>query len=97
MNDELALELEFVLSRVLAENAHRLPRCYGISSDALALFALGKRDEPTRAVYPMDPSDLAACQLTYNMAPTHLQPKMLPALQRMRAYVAERYPREVLA
>lgn len=96
MDDATAMELEFVLARTSAAVAHRLPRCYGLSSDALAFFALGKRDEPTEWDYPMDPSDLAACQMTYDMAPAHLKPVMLPVLAKMRGYVAERYP-EVLA
>lgn len=44
MSDEI---LDFVLERMKARWEHRRPRCYGISSDALTLFALGKGPRPT--------------------------------------------------
>jgi DNA-directed RNA polymerase subunit N (RpoN/RPB10) len=72
-------------------NARR-NRCTGISADALAWFAVGRRDEPKRSEYPADPSDLAACQRTYDMAPAFLQERMAPVLAKYRAAVAERYP-----
>jgi hypothetical protein len=43
MSDEI---MEFVLERMKAQREHRRPRCYGISSDALTLYALGKGPRP---------------------------------------------------
>lgn len=38
--------LDFVLERMVAHRERREPRCWGISSDALALYALGKGPRP---------------------------------------------------
>lgn len=38
--------LEFVLDRMAAERERRTPRCWGMSSDALTLYALGKGPRP---------------------------------------------------
>jgi hypothetical protein len=73
----------------------RRTRCTGISADALAWFAVGRRDEPKRSEYPADPADFAACQRTYDMAPAFLQERMKPVLERYLAAVAERYPDEM--
>jgi hypothetical protein len=43
MTDEI---MAFVLERMVAEREHRRPRCYGVSSDALTLYALGKGPRP---------------------------------------------------
>lgn len=39
--------LEFVLARDKARANHERPRCYGVSSDALVLYALGQGPRPT--------------------------------------------------
>lgn len=99
--------LAFVLERMTAQHEHRRPRCYGKSSDALTLYALGKGPRPQtpgrpdRAGghswsgaecgrdFPHDGGDLAACELTYEMAPAVLQRRMLPILVEFRAWVRE--------
>lgn len=37
---------DFLAERMLAERQRRQPRCWGISSDALALYGLGKGPRP---------------------------------------------------
>lgn len=71
---------------------HAAGRCWGISSDALADYALDVRGEPGDWEYPHDTADLAACERTYRMAPEHLRLLMLPVLERYRAAVEQRYP-----
>lgn len=65
----------------------RRSRCTGVSSDALAWYAVGRRDEPKLSEYPADESDLSACERTYAMASEWLQERMLPVLERYRAHV----------
>jgi hypothetical protein len=107
LSDILAKERDFMLQRTLMQHRRIEPRCYGISSDALALYALGlgprprvpgRPVEPGRTSwlgaecgdnYPADADDLAACRITYNMAPGHLQKKMRPVLDEFRAWVEE--------
>lgn len=104
MSDET---LDFVLERMTAQREHRRPRCWGISSDALTLYALGKGPRPQTpgrperpggstwqgsevgSDYPHDEDDLRACELTYAMAPAHLQIIMLPVLKEFQAWVRE--------
>lgn len=93
--DELKDSLEFVGARYLADGGganFRSTRCTGVSSDALAWFAVGIAAEPELYQYPRDPSDLAACVRTFEMAPQHLQKVMRAMLAKYRAAVAERYP-----
>jgi hypothetical protein len=80
----------FLIERMLAEKAHKQPRCYGISSDAMALYAVGLRDKPQFDEFPHDQGDLDACELTYKMAPGSLQlgDRMTPLLEEYRAFVA---------
>lgn len=86
--------LRFLAARMHAEQFQpREPdRCWGISSDALALFGVGGRTEPTRWRYPADRWDLRACERTYLMAPDDVRAVMLPVLEKYRTYVAERWP-----
>jgi hypothetical protein len=85
-------EREFYIQRVEAKERHSRERCWGISSDALAHYALGMTGAPPKGLYPHDRGDLAACERTYEMAPPRLQRIMEPVLVGYRAYVAERYP-----
>jgi len=99
-----ASEVQFLTARMLAERQHRNPRCYGISSDALALYGLSAGPRPQTpgwsngygrswsgdecgTDYPHDKSDLLACELTYEMAPPHVQMRMLPVLEEFRRWV----------
>lgn len=85
--------LSFVARRYLADGSgvnFRGGRCTGVSSDALAWFAVGRRDEPKLGEYPADESDLAACERTYEMATEFLQERMLPVLERYRKHVSAR-------
>jgi hypothetical protein len=87
--------LRFVARRYLADGSganFRSTRCMGVSSDALAWYAVGIRVEPMPEEYPLDPSDLAACERTYEMAPEFLRERMEPVLTRYRAAVAKDYP-----
>lgn len=79
--------LSFIARRYLGPARHR-DRFTGISSDALAWFAIGRRDEPKPGEYPADERDLAACERTYEMAPEFLKGRMLPVLERYRKHVA---------
>lgn len=71
---------------------HLDPRCHGISSDALADYAIGVRSEVELRDYPHDPSDLAACERTYRHAPADLQERMLPVLRAFRTAVLDAPP-----
>jgi len=81
----------------LADRAHcgygydRLPRCTGISSDALALYGTRGGPEPRPGQYPADRGDLAACERTYLMAPDEVRERMLPILERYREHVAKQW------
>jgi hypothetical protein len=88
-------EVAFMVARHQARargSFHGSDRCWGVSSDALADYSLGLRGAPTRRDYPFDPSDLAACERTFRMAPEHLQQVMRPVLDLYRAAVEERCP-----
>jgi hypothetical protein len=85
---ELLAEHDFVLARSEAERNHVYPRCWGISSNALAVYALGRGPHPDRVCdFPYDEDDLAACERTYEMAPPHLRERMTPVLEQYRAWV----------
>jgi hypothetical protein len=86
-NGRLRAELEFILARLEAERNHVYPRCWGISSNALALYAIRRGRRPARSEFPSDKDDLGACERTYEMAPPHLQERMLPVLEEFRAAV----------
>lgn len=81
---------DFILAREDLRNSR--PRCTGESSDALAMYAVGMEGEPSPRDYPRDRGDLEACELTYRMAPAHLQERLLPVMEKFRAHVEERYP-----
>lgn len=101
--DRASEALEFITRRLAAERRHTDPRCYGRSSDALALYGVGSGPRPlipgretTRGFwqgdecgtdYPLDESDLRACELTYEMAPSWAQDRMLPVLEEFRRWV----------
>lgn len=85
-------ELHFITERMTAHREYREPRCWGISSDALALWAVKGGEEPAERDYPSDTSDLMACILTYRMAPDHLRDRMKPVLDKYAAHVEESYP-----
>ncbi len=91
--DRRALEvaeeaLAFVRDRQMLRHTD-VPRCWGKSSDALALYAIGG-PEPTERDYPSDHSDLDACERTYRMAPPRLAERMQPVLDKYRAHIASR-------
>lgn len=67
-------------------------RCWGVSSDTLALFAVGVLDDIPEMNYPADRGDLDACERTYAMASHRMQKRMQPMMQRLRAHVNVRYP-----
>lgn len=67
-------------------------RLWGISSDALAWYAVMGSEEPTEDVYPSDPSDLAACERMYRTAPEDLKGRMVPVMSKYRHYVQRKYP-----
>lgn len=88
-------EVAFMVARHQARARRQFrgeSRCWGISSDALADYALGLRGEPGRGEFPFDVWDLAACERTYRMAPEHLRDVMAPVLEQYRVAVEARYP-----
>lgn len=87
--------LRFVAARYNRDGSganFRKDRCTGVSSDALAWFAVGRRDEPAEHEYPRDRGDLAACERTYDMAPDWLKQRMAPVLMKYRVAVAKDDP-----
>ena len=48
-------ELDWITDRMMAHREHRRPRCWGISSDAMALYGLGKGPRPTVPGTPTRP------------------------------------------
>lgn len=91
----LAVMTEEHRTFVLAREDNRIaggPRCTGISSDGLTLYAVGLQAEPGLQGYPSDGWDLQACERTYAMAPADLQVRMLPILEKFRAHVGKRQP-----
>jgi len=82
-------EREFYIVREESRARHMRPRCYGISSDALTNFALGLAGAPVNGQFPSDRGDLAACELTYGMAPNRLKAIMLPVLESYRAHISK--------
>lgn len=89
--ERITAELRFVADRYLKDGSganFRADRCTGVSSDAMAWFGIQMRGEPQDHEYPADESDLAACERTYEMAPPHVQARMLPVLQSYRLAVA---------
>lgn len=92
--------LRFLTARLLAERAAiwdstaARARCWGRSSDELALYGIGAI-EAVRC-RPYDASDLNACRRTYAMAPPWAKERMRPVLDEWTLLVAEDYP-EVLA
>lgn len=92
MSAEAEAELNLLLTRMdLKRPGRSARRCWGVSSDALAVGSI-RRQPPRRRDYPSDPSDLAACERTYRMAPPHLRPFMALVMVRYRAHVEQRYP-----
>lgn len=95
MLHEAEAELKFVGDRYLADGSgvrFTSGRCTGVSADALAWYAVSVRGEPVEGEYPRDPSDLAACERTLEMAPVHLRERMAPVIEKYRAAVARAYP-----
>lgn len=74
--------------RMLAKAAREQPRCWGISSDAMVLTALGE-GRPELSDYPRDVGDLNACERTFAMAPDMMKWRMKPVLDDYREHVAE--------
>jgi hypothetical protein len=79
--------LDFLIARQDARHQWMQPRCWGVSSDALAYYGAGKKQEPKPNEYPADAGDLAACERTYDMAPEAIKPRMLPVLEKYREVV----------
>lgn len=50
-----AAERDFIAYRALARSDYKQPRCYGMSSDALALYAVGIGPRPTVPGRPSSP------------------------------------------
>lgn len=89
--DRLTTDLRFAAERHLRDGSganFRPDRCTGRSSDALAWYAVGARPEPRPEEYPADLSDLGACERTYEMAPPHVQRRMLLVLEMYRQSLA---------
>lgn len=84
--------LSFLAARRNSKERGDRPRCTGVSSDALAWYAVGQAHRPTERQFPVDPSDLQACEITYAMAPPFLRKRMKDVLAEYRAHVAKRYP-----
>lgn len=80
-----AAHLAFYARRAWSRDHYMRPRCTGVSSDALTLYALGLGPLPSQSSYPHDASDLAACELTYTMAPPDVATAMVPTLALYRA------------
>lgn len=81
---------KFLGERYRRQQERNQPRCWGISSDALALVGVGAIERPPRHDFPSDEDDLAACERTYAMAPPHIQARMLPVLEEYRAAIADK-------
>jgi len=92
----LQSELDFHLARIAAKTDRDMDRCWGMSSDALLLFASGGPEVPLRR-YPFDAADLNACVRMWVMAPLHLRTKMDNTLDKMVHKVAGRYPDAAVA
>ena len=88
-------EREFYILREESRARHQRPRCTGISSDALTNYSMGLAGAPDKSQYPADRGDLAACELTYEMAPDRLQRIMLPVLESYRTHVTESWAARV--
>lgn len=81
--------------RERARGRVRYPRCWGISSDALAGHGAGG-PPPSSRQRPVDLYDLAACYRTWRMAPDAAQARMRPVLDGWRAEIAShRRPEEL--
>ena len=89
INGMPADDAAWLSSRHLPDPATGLRR-HGISSDALAWHAAAGRPISDREA-PSDPSDLAACYLTWAAAPDHRRPAMHDTLHRWAAHVGSRY------
>lgn len=85
--------LDFLIARQDARRRWMEPRCWGVSSDALAYYGAGKTSEPQPNEYPADAGDLAACERTYELAPASIQLRMLPILEKYRQHVRLRNQR----
>lgn len=90
--EELYAERDFLFERSMQAGICRFDqdRFTGISSNALVRFAFTGEEPEVNGRdwrYPSDASDLAACEHTYAMAPAHLQPRMLPLLEKYRAHI----------
>jgi hypothetical protein len=77
--EQTAEALAMVRYRSACERRGESPRCYGISSDALMNWGLFGDPIP-RGSYPLDQWDLAACELTYEMAPRWAKTRMFTQL-----------------
>lgn len=93
----------FLAARMAAKQSRREPRCWGISSDALALYGVGVGPRPTvpgrpespgcwrgdevGRHFPHDEGDLMACEITYGMAPPEARKRMLPVLEELERWV----------
>lgn len=79
-------------SRRAYEQVHHIrPRRYGVSSNAMVDYVLGLRGEPGLILYPLDTSDLQACERAYQTAPEDLRPLLEPIMDKYRMYVDQRY------
>lgn len=91
---QLEAEMAFIRQRTESRERHYGEnRLHGISSDALARYALGWSSKPAIGSFPYDPSDLAACFRTFSIAPLHLRAAMTPVLAEYVAHVSQRYPK----
>lgn len=89
---QLKAERDWLRRRArIAGTSHAGPRDYGISSNAMIEYALGG-PYPDASEFPLDPSDLAACERAYRSAPEHLKPRMRPVLVCFRMSVEKEYP-----
>lgn len=82
----LEAELAFVSRRQQLERNGQVPLGWGRAADALVVWALDG-DEPPLEYWPGDRAELAACRETFELAPSHLQPRMAELLVRYHDHV----------
>ena len=84
---QIQAERDFLVRRLGVADGFDSSQEIGMSSTSLLLHALTGAPLSSR---PLDRSDLARCERTYQLAPPHLQEKMLEPLEQFRAEVSER-------
>lgn len=83
-------ERAFLLYRAVSERLYEEPRWHGISSDALVTHVVLGGPSPSLRDYPLDPSDMLACEITVRRLPAHLKAAGEAVLALYRPVVEER-------